>query len=532
MIKNIRRFTIALVLLPIQFTFAAIEEIDNSTMEAVAADLKAALEDSRFRTEEGSFNFSDPKFCEKVAEQDLGANCFGQNPLSPYGLVSLPESDNIIHPDAVKPLADSAPEGEQLIWHLQQTDAVVMLGLTPPEHRYYSFTPYVMSRYKPLNNLPLFNEIIEGTSIKFVLGTSINEGHRDVFNSVIPAINNVNILSEPADAADHNLEYTAIILSPDKGTMETVKRELRRVLYRHNISVNIINTLPLPSDILHLGEKSRDDTFTILSRMAFLSNPEDEELMNAYTNNPPMKVMRVSGTPLQRHQPAEAIPFPERAQGWSEDYVEEELQGLIGEVKKHFLDNGYALQDESQGDATKSKSIEGVRGLKLGYGTLGDSPDAIYVPASRFQLDHQDDVVAYIGINHAEITAPNDESQSKSVYSNLTTYLFDNLGAVNSISDQELFGTALPFSQNLMSSPSENHLYSKVFYVGILANDCSLHDFPNCRDIGALQDLKYRNGDNLLTIERAYIRADGDTQNEYEELRPVTQLVFDGPDRD
>ena len=518
-------------LLPFQISIASIEEIDNSTMAAVADDLKAVLERSRFKTEEGSFLFTDPKFCEEIVEENKGGNCFGQNPLSPYGVISLPESANIVHPEAVKPLYEKAPEGEQLIWHLDSTDAIVMLGLTPPEHRYYSFTPYVMSRYKPLNNSRLFNFLVDLTPARLIFGTSINEGHRDTFSSVIPAINNKNIISEPTNSDMHNLEYTAIIMSADANMIETVEDELRQVLDTHNISANIVNTLPLPSNKLHLGDKSRDDTFTILTRTAFLVNPEDRELMNAYTNNPPMEVMRVSGKPFQRHVPAETVPFPPRAQGWKENYVKEDLQKLVKEVKAYFLNYGYTLKSESRAITATSRLIEGVHGLKLGYGTLGDSPDAVYMSAPFFQLKNPDSLVAYIGINHAEITNPDNPTQSKSEYSSLTTYILDNVGALSAISDQELIGTALPFAEGIGTSSSEESLYSRVFYVGILANDCSQHDLPNCRNIGSLQDIGYSPGDIILTIERTYLRADGDTQNEYGELLPATQLLFERPTR-
>ena len=79
---------------------------------------------------------------------------------SPYGLVYMPVSPRLncttekcgwkqVLTDGIRPRSDVSETSK-----LEATEAVVLLGITPPEMKYFSFTPYLYGRHYPAGYVP------------------------------------------------------------------------------------------------------------------------------------------------------------------------------------------------------------------------------------------------------------------------------------------------------------------------------------------------------------------------------------------
>lgn len=73
-------------------------------------------------------------------------SCYGNNPDSPYGLTMLPRGvgENTDFKLWGQPLEI---DGMSAAWRLQANEAVVIIGDSPPEMRYWGITNYLFSRY-------------------------------------------------------------------------------------------------------------------------------------------------------------------------------------------------------------------------------------------------------------------------------------------------------------------------------------------------------------------------------------------------
>ena len=98
------------------------------------ASLKVALGTHGLKFEQGKFFFFDTSKCEANPEN----GCFFQNPTSPYGLVQLP-----LHGRDKK---EQGKAFNAIEYQLEQSEAVFLVGCTPPEMEYFSFSPYVFKR--------------------------------------------------------------------------------------------------------------------------------------------------------------------------------------------------------------------------------------------------------------------------------------------------------------------------------------------------------------------------------------------------
>jgi hypothetical protein len=104
-----------------------------------AQRLTTALTQRGYVVQAGQVRFFQPEDCLALE------NCAGNNPSSPYGLYCLPAA-----PDetVAKTYESPCPPESNLrwVWRLRPDEAVVFLGKTPPEARYFSFRSYLFSR--------------------------------------------------------------------------------------------------------------------------------------------------------------------------------------------------------------------------------------------------------------------------------------------------------------------------------------------------------------------------------------------------
>ena len=99
-----------------------------------ATDLTGALGARGLAVGKGSFEFLDLSQC-------CSTSCLGNNPSSPYGALFVPAAPG-------QPAAADRPDGLSSTFRLRADEAIVFVGSTPPEVKYFGFTPYVADRAK------------------------------------------------------------------------------------------------------------------------------------------------------------------------------------------------------------------------------------------------------------------------------------------------------------------------------------------------------------------------------------------------
>ena len=105
------------------------------------ADLEAALRAEGLTVQRGETTTFVVEDCEALAQ------CFGNNRTTPYLLFNAPAGQpGIALPDSVVGEIPKVPQDMAPSYLMEERDAIIITGLTPPEVRYYGFTPYLFSR--------------------------------------------------------------------------------------------------------------------------------------------------------------------------------------------------------------------------------------------------------------------------------------------------------------------------------------------------------------------------------------------------
>ena len=320
-------------------------------------------------------------YCANQAESALYFN------KEPYLLALVPQSG--------QPPSPSSGE-----FQLSSGEAVVMIGLTPPPAKYFSYTPYLDWKTYP-------------------------DGRKRVLATLRDAVNNVTV--KTIGPAPFNAPV-ALIFTPDQTTDARVRAALQRAGY----PAAIINTVALPASMLNLGQGANADQLLIGLRNAIWQDPDAGA---AYVKNPPLSVFRV--TP---HIPAAANPFPAphlRVRGTGQ--TEMDQMNKLAQLRAGIIGRNPGLH--ATDIAVMPMCYEGYDLIQRGFPLCGDSRDAFYIGAglpgydsTRITLELDEFVMLY-GVNHV-VTG-------KATYMNTNIYASETakltLGAID---DRNFPGTA------------------------------------------------------------------------------------------
>jgi hypothetical protein len=350
----------------------------------------------------GALNLPE-EYCAGTADTALYANN------EPYVQVQVPES-------AQKPRQLSA------FFQLRPDEAVVLIGLTPPPARYFSYGPYLWSRVYP-----------DGIT-------------RVPFATVGDAVNNatVNTIgSTPFNAP------VVLIFTPDRTTEARVRVALRRAGY----PAAIINTVVFPASILNLGHGVTADPLRIVLRNAIWEEPDaGKRYLTDIGKN--LHVFRVTPRTLAT---ADSFPAPRlRIRGTGR--TEMDLANKLGELRQGII----AANPGSQATdiVTMPMCYEGYDLIQRGIELCGDSRDAFYVGAGLPEFDQINQItladgefLMLYGVNHV--------ASGKATYMNTNIYASETakltLGAID---DRKFTGkeTATPYLPP--GDPDANLMYA------------------------------------------------------------------------
>ncbi|WP_051328355.1 hypothetical protein [Desulfatirhabdium butyrativorans] len=333
----------------------------------------------------------------------IGQYCAGKLPNAlysnngaPYAAAMVPDSPRGEAPTLLGPEFRIAPD-----------EAVVLMGLTPPEEKYYSYQIYLSHRQYPAEAGPKFLLNSLGDTVNI---NTIHKMGSDPFNTPV-----------------------VLIFTADKD----IDAQIREALIGSGIPSSIINTLVIPSTILKLGLDENSDTFLIANRNALFA---DQNAGDAYVANPTLAVFRV--TPKN---PATLNPFPTptlRIRGSGQ--TEMDLMPSIEKLRQAIIDanSGFTPTEYT----TSPMAYEGYDYTQRGLPTLGDTRDALYMGAGympefnsldKLQLGDDDFLIAY-GVNHV--------ATGKATYANINSYASEKAKlALGSAFSGDFGGSSYPY---------------------------------------------------------------------------------------
>jgi hypothetical protein len=313
------------------------------------------------------------------------------------------------------------------VWRLRPDEALVFLGETPPQSRYFSFRSYLFSRQGWFR-------------------------HRELFASMGDALNFKRIATTgtPNGSAGNPFARETVVISTADRQIDTT---LRQVLASSGAPESIVNTEIIPSTLTHMGLEEKDDKFTMLVRVALFA---DQAAGERYVESPPATVLRV--TPPA---PVAIAPLPEpsmtsRGTHTSEAWLRPALDELVAAIEAHY----HPLEAKKR--RTLTLDLLGLRCIERGTLCLGDVSDTLYSTSIPARLgDNPGEFFVVAGVQH-EVTG-------KASYVNLGVYNTRHLMGIGAVTGDKLSGSAEVYLPN--------HQFSRYLYAYKFARDCQGEPF-------------------------------------------------------
>lgn len=363
------------------------------------------------------------------------------------GVINMPEEwcagkvDNALYANnepylqVLVPKSAQAPGQLGSDIQLRPDEAVVLIGLTPPPARYFSYGPYLWAKVYPDGK----------TRVPFAtLGDAVN-------NATVKTIG-----PTPFDAP------VALIFTPDQGTEARVRAALQRAGY----PAAIINTVVFPASMLNLGHDETADRLRIVLRNAIW---QVQAAGDAYTDNPPLNIFRV--TP---RTPATANPFPApslRIRGTG--HSEMELMNKLDELRAGIIAVNAGLQ--AADIVTRPMCYEGYDLIQRGLEFCGDSRDAFYVGAGLPEYDSN--LITLADDEFLIVYGPNHVATGKATYMNTNFYASETAKlTLGKIDDRDFPDTAKPYLK--AGDPAAD-----VMYAYKVSRNCG--NETNCLELSA-----------------------------------------------
>ena len=206
---------------------------------------------------------------------------FFANPSSPYGVYMF--------------------EDQQPLWKLDEREAIVFLGCTPPPADYFSYRSYLFSTFNGSRQKIVFASLGDSINNLLVNTTGLNVGN---------PFGRTTVVTTTADV--------------------TTDRAVRKAFTAAGVRATAINTDIIPSSLVRLGRGDMTDTFTMLHRVAIFQNQEEGQ---AYVDTV-WPILRVSPPPQQSPLPFSTPPLRQRGTGITENSLNPTFMAFVDQVDR------------------------------------------------------------------------------------------------------------------------------------------------------------------------------------------------------
>jgi len=408
----------------------------NTTTGDVNA-FKQALEKDGFTVQQGSIGYLD---LIKLYDRGVLPAAYGNNPSTKYLTYFVPPAPGYKVPALFAKItaALGVTKNVSAFWNIRPDEAIVFVGRTPPECRYFSYDHYLLSK------------------------TYGNET-RWLFAPLGDTVNNLDINTEgTSDGLPGNPynQTTVIVATADRG----IDQRIRSAALSAGYSGDIFNTQVLPSSTLNMGLENSSDNFIMLIRPALY---KDIQAGDNYLNNTPATVFRI--TPNQTTE-LDPYNYPElRVRGTGK--TEFDLMNDLEQLRKAIL-NKYSDLNATELPTSMAVPI-GNDAIQRGIDGVGPDNDACYLWTSNRTFDLPTPPFPNLSlynnlILHPAITLGNDTNEfiivygvnhvatGKATYTNIVPYGAEGWNGVGAIHDADFNGTA---EEYLPDNPNAKYLY-------------------------------------------------------------------------
>ncbi len=467
----------------------------NATTENVNA-FKQALEKDGFTVQQGSIGYLD---LIKLYEAGVLPCAYGNNPSTKYLTYFVPSAPGHKIPELYSNIASTLGISNlSPIWNLGPDEAVVFVGRTPPECRYFSFDPYVMSR------------------------TYGNEP-RWIFANIADTVNNLVINTEgtPNGLAGNPFNQTTMIIdTADRG----INQRIRDAAISAGYSGDVINTQVFPVSMLKMGLENGSDDYMLVIRPALY---KDKQAGDEYLNHTPATIFRITPNQTTKLDPYNYPELRVRGTGKTEFDLMPDLEQL-----KEVILNKYSNLNATELPTSQTVTV-GSDSMQRGIDVIGPNNDCCYLWSENQTVssptppipnlsqyytflqhptlgnDPNEFIIVY-GVNHV--------ATGKATYSNFALYGADAWNGIKAITNEDFNGSAEAY---LPGNPN-----AKYFYVYKLARNCD--DDPYCYEVptgpGAYG---IRLDQSLLICWRIYLEKATKTGPSYSEIVYDRAIKFD-----
>ena len=438
----------------------------------------------------------------KLCNLGVLPSVYGNNPATKYLSYFVPPAPGHKVPELFSKItaALGMSQGTSPFWNLGPDEAIVFVGRTPPECRYFSYDHYLLSR------------------------TYGNET-RWIFANLADTVNNLVINTEgtPNGTAGNPFNQTTVIVATaNRG----IAQRIRSAALSAGYSGDVFNTQVFPSSMLNMGVGNGTDNFAVLIRPALY---KDKQAGNDYLNNTPATVFRVTPKETTKLDPYN---YPElRVRGTGK--TEFDLTDDLAQLREAILNKYKGLNATEL--PTSIWVPVGSDAIQRGIDGVGPNNDACYLWSANQTVSSPTPPFPNISLyydfsRHPPITLGNNTNEfiivygvnhvatGKATYSNFGVYGADKWNGVGAINDPDFNGTADAY---LPGNPNAKYLY--VYKIARHSNG-DPHSFevpfgPGAYGIGLDQP--------LFIAWRSYLEKSTKTGPSYSEIVYDRAIKFD-----
>lgn len=425
----------------------------NATIGDVDA-FKQALEQGGFTVQQGGIGYFDA-----IKAYNLGVltSALGNNPTTKYLTCFVPPAPGHKVPELFAEIASALgmSQNTSAFWNLGPDEAIVFVGRTPPECRYFCYDAELMF-------------------------TTFRNESRWIWTALGDPLNNLVIKTEgtPEGQSGNPFNQTIVVITTaDKG----IDRRIRAAAESAGYPDNVTNTVVIPSTMLNMGLENSSDTFTVFIRPALF---KDQQAGDAYIKRVPATILRITPNVSAQLDPYSVPKQRVRGTGTTEF----DLLDDLSELREAILTKYNALNATEL--PTSKWFPEQYTGLQTGINTFGPNNDCCYLwtanqtvsspmpPFANLSLYYSfsrnppitlgnvdNEFIIVYGVNHV--------TTGKATYENVVPYGADIWNGVGAIHDADFNGTA---EEYLPDNPN-----AKYLYVYKVARNCD--GDPHCFEV-------------------------------------------------
>ena len=468
-------------------------ESDSSEVADAAQALKTASEAQGLEAHEGYFKLWDIEQC--LESVKVLGGCDFNNPTAPYLFPVVPYwPEEHVDSGLAGAFGETEP-GYGATHRLDPNEAIVILGIMPPEAAYFGMQSYLFTRKGEFqtDNVTYEYHSALGTRDLLFHQMPLSPERYGSWDSLTDATNNA-VIERQSGGVWGQFRYLVVTANRQ---MET---RVRQMLSELSVDEKDIFTQAMPSSVTIGLEEEADDFLTLIRYSMPADGGKAGTASDAWRHDPSLAVLRIRATgsdlPLERY-PAWGVDSPETRTAESEAYLEADLASLVHAVGKAW---GQPCQTEDCSDRAvtfvdaqgEPFNLLGPKCILIGMDCLGDTQDATYKFTLAPGLD-DGEVYAIVGTLG---TATGNATYVSLALNNTRL----RLGAKN-VNHEQLSGSVTPeFFPDVENGDK--------LYVHYFTRDCTgLEDLTHghCTTVEDTQ-LVIPIGDRASFVEREYIK--------------------------